>query len=317
MWVFVHIPKTAGTSFRKGIEASFGLEAVAYDYGPESRLTSHHVLSFLEGNIKSARECCKLLAAEGYEFIAGHVPANRYSSAVGWQNTLTFLRHPLHRSFSEYQHKHRHGQSVGEFSFYSLKRKNPQTRHLRGMPLEGFGFFGLTERYRDSLELLEYMTGLRVQSKKTNRAPLFSPTIRRLSKKEVESFYEANASDMKMYETACVVFDQRMSLMAQRKPIAHGAAEIVDSKLRGWAYWSPHCRSQPSNMTIEIMRNGEWVAEVSASERVDYFQGLHPPNDGHIGFNLPLTLNVGDHLMGRVVETDQMLVDLVVDAPSG
>ncbi len=315
MWAFIHIPKTAGTSFRKGIELSFGLEAVAYDYGLDSPLTSSHVRHFLEGNIKSVKDCCQHLSDEGRQFIAGHVPANRYSAAIGWQNTLVFLRHPLHRSFSEYQHKDRHGQSVGSFSFYSLQRTNPQSKHLRGMPIEGFGFFGLTERYKESLSLLEYMTGLKVKGQKINRAPLFSPTISKLSKEEVDSFHEANGLDMLLYNRACEVFDQRMSLMAKRKPIAHGTAEIIDSQLRGWAYWSPHCCRQPSSITIEVLQNGELVAELSPTDPIDYFKNLNPPSRGHIGFSIPMTFSAGDHLIAQVTETGQVLMDAVVDVP--
>ena len=38
--LFVHIPKTAGTSFRQAAESRFGLSRVLRDYGPNSDATS-------------------------------------------------------------------------------------------------------------------------------------------------------------------------------------------------------------------------------------------------------------------------------------
>ena len=47
---FVHIPKTAGTSFRKACENYFGTPYSAYDYSPNSSDTSALVLDCMYRN---------------------------------------------------------------------------------------------------------------------------------------------------------------------------------------------------------------------------------------------------------------------------
>ena len=46
---FVHIPKTAGTSFRKASETFFGLRHVVYDYADDSNETSPFILDIVYG----------------------------------------------------------------------------------------------------------------------------------------------------------------------------------------------------------------------------------------------------------------------------
>ena len=47
MWLVVHTPKTAGTSFREALEKHFGKSRIVRDYGPKAGETSDVVREHL------------------------------------------------------------------------------------------------------------------------------------------------------------------------------------------------------------------------------------------------------------------------------
>lgn len=73
---FVHVPKTAGTSFRKSAEECLGVDAVEYDYEPTSLETTDIIRrwvyeknDFFELNNHFQTSCMS--------FLSGHVPASK------------------------------------------------------------------------------------------------------------------------------------------------------------------------------------------------------------------------------------------------
>src|SRR5690606_18237349 len=113
------------------------------------------------------RQCERSQAA----MVGGHVNADRFVSLFGIGHTLTFLREPLPRIASDYAHFVRHYNYKGSFrDFYSRPvMQNRQSRFLQGVDLEAVGLLGLTERYGESLELLNAHFGTAIPLRQDNR----------------------------------------------------------------------------------------------------------------------------------------------------
>ena len=156
-FLFIHIPKTAGTSFRLGLEAAFDNDSVCKDYSESSDETSDEVLE----NIYRKKDFYAFhqeFKKKGYRFLSGHFGVKKYIHLFGAENSITFLRDPVKRIVSEYNHfAHYHGYEKDFQSFYSDKRfVNKQLNIFSGVPWPLVGFIGLTERYSESLIAVSY-----------------------------------------------------------------------------------------------------------------------------------------------------------------
>ncbi len=210
--VFVHIPKTAGTSFRTALEDSLGLEAMAFDYGPDSPKTSPVVKRYAYDEPDPDRLWEELTAA-GVRILSGHVFAGRYLRYCGPENILVFLRDPIQRLVSEFLHFRRHNGYTGSFHEFSHDPAfiDRQKRYLEGCPPDQVGFLGLTERYGDSLRLAGDFLGLELPNLvlNTHRQDLGLSYV--LEGEEADEILELNAADRTFYRRACAEFENRLT----------------------------------------------------------------------------------------------------------
>ena len=198
MHFFVHIPKTAGTSFRLAAEREFSPQRVVYDYGAQSPVTSPCIQQYLYGEGDQDKAALYAHCREhGVKLFAGHRPATRFLDGVGVGNIITFVREPLERVFSQYLHFKRHQGFEGSFrEFFSVpSRRNGQANMLRGIPLRALGFVGITERYRQSLRMINQRYGWRLRHKRANRSGFFTPGPDSVSQVDRQNFYELNSDD--------------------------------------------------------------------------------------------------------------------------
>jgi hypothetical protein len=171
LYLFLHVPKTAGTSFRKGLEKAFpGL--VAYDYAPSSPETHPYVRQ----HVYDARDPLALkakLETEGYRVLGGHVLYRNYAEIFSPDRVVTFLREPIARVVSEHEHACRHQGFQGTLLEFAERPRNRslQTGMLEGVELDEVGFVGITERYAESLRLLDRRLGWRVPNLVENVNP--------------------------------------------------------------------------------------------------------------------------------------------------
>ena len=307
MHFFVHIPKTAGTSFRTAAERYFGAERVVYDYGADSPVTSECVRRFLyeiENEDKSGlyRHWQALNAA----LVAGHMSVPRFLDHVGLGKVMTFVREPLERTFSEYLHFSREQRYRGSFrDFYRSGQINRQYRMTGGIPLRALGFVGITERYDDSLRLLNAHFGWGIRKRRVNRARWRDPGPGSISAEDRADFYKRNAKDVALYQHACWYFEQRLRLHEQGQPFAHAALESCkDDKVKGWAFWA---KPGPGPVIIELRRNGETVCEATA-DRPHRTLGRHvAPGNGQVAFAAKMSMQPGDEITVVVAGTGQPL----------
>ena len=150
---FVHIPKTAGTSYRMAFEAKNGKVSVAYDYGENISESSSLIQQGYQTGIYSI-----LNQLREKKLICGHVPITKYSKVVGIKNCFTFLRNPIERCYSDFLHMRRHYGYSGTLQEYLdvPAHQNRLSFFLSGVPFESIGFIGLTESYELSLQMLAY-----------------------------------------------------------------------------------------------------------------------------------------------------------------
>ncbi len=167
---FVHIPKTAGTSWRNAIARHEGVKLLC-DYGPGSRLTSPELTAQAYGQ-GDARTLLDGLDNQRL-VIAGHVGYDKYGHLTTQENTVTILRNPVERLISEYQHISRNDpESVPDFREFVEEdgQQNRQDKMIFGIQPQS-AQVGLSSHYSDFLFLLGRRLGLDTEPRMDNRTP--------------------------------------------------------------------------------------------------------------------------------------------------
>lgn len=281
--LFCHIPKTAGTSFRKGLETAFGEKYVLYDYGPNSNETSEAVL-------KSVYEKNDIFLLKGYmrrnmvRALCGHFPASKYTAVFSSERIVTFLRDPINRLSSEYCHFVRHKDYMGRFSdFYGEKfHQNTQSRLLNGYDISQLGFVGVTERYSESLEIINSMFEIEIPNFQLNVAEVNSEHYR-LPKAETEYVKNLNSNDYILYENANRLFERRISAFRQRGDLLLGGVKrLTNRKIIGWAYYQHS--NKPAH--IEIHVDGKLLKRIKCTEYHSDIGCMSNKRCGCVGFTL-------------------------------
>jgi hypothetical protein len=300
---FVHIPKTAGTSFRKGAEKYFTPERIVYDYGVNSNVTSPFVKESLHVDQPDFWQFRQAL--DNPAMIVGHVPIVRFVSLWGAGNTISFLREPLQRIASEYEHFVRNMDYKGSFKEFYLDRgmRNRQRRALYGVNLEAIGFIGLTERYSESLEMLNDRFATRIPEREDNQGKPRLEDEYEFDEEDLVELRKLNRRDIELYHYASALFDSRYEMFKSNQPWAHAClVEATTESVSGWAWWADE-RDAP--LEVELLVNGELASTVRAVEFRQELCRLLPPRGGYVGFNLPVKLSPLDTVQCRVAATGQ------------
>lgn len=179
MIVSVHIPKTAGSSFREGLERHLGGRLLA-DYGDRPLSDS---ISDRWRRLKTRIEVryrAHDLAAK-YDAVHGHFIATKYSPLGDRAAFCAFFRDPVERLLSQYRFWSRipdpQNKMWAEFDALKMTPAQlaslPRQRKLYrlftgGLPMERFAFVGITEEYETSLRLFRAVFGIDVPSRRVN-----------------------------------------------------------------------------------------------------------------------------------------------------
>lgn len=302
---FIHIPKTAGTSFRKSLEQKFGLDAIAYDYGRFVDET-HDLIrqGVYKGSVYDARA-----QLQAFAIIAGHVPLVKYAPVTGVARCVAFVRDPVQRTYSDYLHNKKHYDYKGSIEEYLQRpaHRNRQFQHLRGVPLAAIGFIGLTERYADSLELLGYQfPALKVEelSLNTNRRNVKSE--HKISEQDRDIILAANDKDVELYAQAKALFEQRFALCQQKKAIQRGAISRVQKhQISGWL-----AGAEPGEVQAVHGDNDEVAARARAVEHRPVLAGWGIERDGFVGFTLQNNEVDMRECRVRIANTEAFLTEL-------
>jgi len=212
--VFIHVPKAAGTSFRMALEKHFGTAAMAYDYGQESPVTSEIVQEHVYRNPDFNR--FRDAINDGpVKIVCGHIRAEKFAVQFAPERTLIFLRDPIQRIVSEYQHfvrVHNFDQGFSAF-FHTANYVNRQMAHGKGIPLAEYGFIGIAEHYNISLAMANRTFGWTLAPLELNLGRPNLDSRYELDEELERELQRVNAADIAYYADAFREFKQRAEAM--------------------------------------------------------------------------------------------------------
>jgi hypothetical protein len=217
MVLSVHVPKTAGTTFRFVLQA-LHRDRLKFDYGAGSPLTNGLIRhAFYEGDrggdsavmlrdaYRSGRVSC----------IHGHFPASRYYPVFPGAEVIFWSRDPVERVISEFFHHRRyrhpgnpvnrlvHEGYVNIWQFAKLEEaRNVQSRMLDGVPPENISFIGVCECFEDSIQAFARRNRMGIDASsvkswnRNGKKPLLNdPELRAYIR-------DLNREDQRLHETA-------------------------------------------------------------------------------------------------------------------
>jgi len=227
MVISVHIPKTAGTTFRELLANCFGDDLCLFYGGWRDR----HLAPMVQP--PSSLRC-----------IHGHFHARDFEAPFPDARRIVWLRDPVERVCSEYEHHCRHrdpqnplstlvGVGAGLLEFAEHREaRNTQSRVLQGLAIDDFAFVGISELFDAELARLRIATGIGLPSghrvnanpaRRTTRYPLAADhyrTVLRLNRDDHELYLAA------MDATACRGGERRLRVFVTGSQ-ARDAAQAV------------------------------------------------------------------------------------------
>lgn len=200
MIVSVHVPKSAGTSFRHVLDAIYG-PAAWYNYG----------------TIFTRDQARAELVPPGTRLIHGHFMGDSFDDLFPERELITWVRDPVERVVSNYYHFLRapdmrddtcravHEQKLGLRAFADLDwMQNLTSRYLAHKPVADFKFVGIAERFAESLEQYSAAFGFRrdLQFPRVNTNPDRQTDHYPLAPEDHAYIAERNAADLDWYRQA-------------------------------------------------------------------------------------------------------------------
>jgi glycosyltransferase involved in cell wall biosynthesis len=301
---FVHLSKTAGTSFRTAIEAHY---PVWKDYGNKVSHTSEQIQHLLY-DAQDSYPLKKEFQDQSNTWITGHVPLAKYSDLVSTRSIITFVREPISQIISHYNHFVTHHKFKGNLDEF-LKRPsilNFQSKHLGALPLGLIGYIGLTENYTQSVALINDYYQLKIDVQHVNKNPKRSLDEEALLAQQLSQLRALNANDLTLYQHATWLYQQRKRLTEQGKEWVYSHVEINrQSVLTGCAYFA--YSDQP--VTLLVYKNGEPLLETCAQHFYHAYSKFNFPRKRYIGIQVPLKdqIEMGDQIELFVESTGQQL----------
>ncbi len=216
--VSLHIPKTAGTSFRTILEDQFGKKKVLQFSIYASGTIEVKGKSFKKEAFKN-----KTTVLHGhfrYKDLHKFVELNEGTPFITW------VRHPVERVVSNYYFlskiiadrlkekpdenlMSRMGKSLLEFAQLH-DNQNVMSRFLEGSDLRNFKFIGIQDHFEEELERLGKCMNWPLIRNRVHNAT--AQSIKQISSTDFEEIEDLNKEDMLLYREACTIRMQALSL---------------------------------------------------------------------------------------------------------
>ncbi len=299
---FVHIPKTAGTSFRNSLESS---ESVLSDYGDARPQTSEAIQQavYQNSDLYSLKQSFKARKT----WLCGHVWLNKYSAIVNVENIATIVRDPVDRVLSHYAHEVRWGQNRSMTLEAFLKTpyaNNTQSRFLSGFPVSLIGAVGITEDYENSLKIINHQFGLSLVTSHDNANEKKACLKQSLASDIIDRISSQNQEDMKLYAEAKQLQKERLAFLKEDKIWTFMNAKVNDrNEVKGVVYRTK--TNEP--IAYRIKQGGNTLHEGIASDYVSEYPDIKFSRGRFIGFTCKLSSPQNDSLEPLKLECSDTL----------
>ncbi|CAI4169539.1 conserved hypothetical protein [Alteromonas macleodii] len=306
---FIHIPKTAGSSFRVAAEQYFGSEATYFDYGKSSNETHPDILKF-EYESKDRYLAAKSIKKNA-KFLSGHVIYPKYAPFFSAKSVVSFVRDPAQQVRSHYEHFSRLHGYTGSFEDFIKESRfaNMQSKALNGVWTDAIGFIGITERYNESIALFNKYYGTDIKVLDINKNTAKPSGTYTLTDDEFSLIREMNAKDFELYDYALNRFSLHKQLLDKELPLVRFGQMNILPKDKGkqlniWAC----CYEQEEALEADILLDNTVVEHVKLSDYRALAAERKIHREGYIGksFKYPVTFQKGQIV--KVVERQTQTV---------
>ncbi len=223
MIIFLHIPKTAGSSFQFILENNFAFSSCHTNH------TKGNV--FTQADLDFARKVFPALRS-----IAGHNLSDPLALSLPDPFYMTFLREPISRVISQFQERTlnnlEHGWRAPDFEEALRTDEELENLHVKLMAgernldkakrfLEKCHFVGLTEKFDLSLQVLERLCPDKLNLNYKKRRVQADTTIRKSLENDarlMEMARERNRLDLELYAFAVQEIFPKLCAQASLKP---------------------------------------------------------------------------------------------------
>lgn len=224
--IFVHIQKTAGQTFRTILNQKFGSDRCL-----EIGKSAHHVSIQCLGKMPKEKR-------DEFHCVMAHLPYGLHTYFDKPCYYITLLRDPVERAVSQFFYICRTPSNERyrliketDFSFLSYvehdefgRSDNMQIRYIindfvkEKIDMEGyelakdallkkFALFGITERFEDTIKLLETSFKWRIHKFKNKNVTKNRPALNALDPKAIRLLQEKNYYDLLLYQFALKHFE--------------------------------------------------------------------------------------------------------------
>ena len=305
---FIHIPKTAGTSFREAAISHWGQPRVWSDYGntqhtsPEVRELIHQQPDYFAFQQRLHESRIRLLSA--------HAPVRYFRRIFPAAQLVTLLRDPVSRTLSHYNTARTKQGFTGSLeAFCSIEEhQNVQSRYLDQLPIELVGCVGITERYMQSVAMFNRMYATRFKVMTLNQQGEHTANAQKtISAEDINIATSINQLDLQLYRSALALFETRLELEERDQNYIHAKVQkIADKRLEGWAV---NMRAPEKPVVVDVYLNGSTVGSREATQYVPAMKERNAGRSGYVGFTYMFEQapQIGDKVEVKVRDTGQVL----------
>jgi hypothetical protein len=291
--VFLHVPKTGGTAVRTALVRACRDRRTLFDYGAGEKQTTPALRAALYAEERTGDGALlrRTLDDRRGLMLIGHFKAEKYWDAFHPDSFVTFLRDPIDRLISEYNHhveRRRLTTPIEEFVEQSLFRRHVSAL-FRGVDPAEFGFVGFTETFEDDLRSLSARLGRPLAAVRENEGA-YEPGLREKAgdpafRKHVRRLV---ADDHDLYRRLRNRYDKlrarRLAGLADDGGYRGRVRLASGGRLVGYAVH----RTVESILEIEVLDGDRVIAQVRADRYRPWLRTSGRSRTGVAGFEVPM-----------------------------